>query len=284
MASNKYPGQCGTCAQRVPAGEGTLTRTDAGSWVTYHPHCVPAPRAPEQGEHDGWHRRHLAAFDVESTGVRTGVDRIVSASLRDTSGHTLELLVDPGVDIPAEATATHGITNEQVREHGRPPAEALDELADALARYLNAGIPIVIYNAVYDLTLLETELRRHGLRSLTDRAGGTLAPIVDPLVIDRHVDRYRKGGRTLEVVCAFYGVTHPGPHRADADTQACMDLAIAIAACHRTIADTSLADLHAGQAEWYAESVAYFAERFPERHYEPAWPIATVTVEEWPGE
>ncbi|WP_018352600.1 exonuclease domain-containing protein [Longispora albida] len=282
MAVNRYPGQCHVCEQRVPAGEGTRARSDSDDrWIVYHQHCIPAPRAPEPGDHDGWHRRPLAAFDVESTGVRHSVDRIVSASVRDTAGQSMELLIDPGVEIPAGATATHGITTEQARASGRQPAEALGELADTLAAYLRAGTPIVIYNAVYDLTLLESELLRHGLPSLLARAGRIEPLIIDPLVLDRHVDRYRKGGRTLEVVCAHYGVTHPGPHRADADTQACLDLAIAIARRYPEVARMNLADLFARQAAAHAEQAAYWASRG--RDADPAWPVGAIAAEVWPG-
>jgi DNA polymerase-3 subunit epsilon len=281
MAANKYPGQCGACSQVVDAGAGTLTRTDVGTWVTYHPQCFPAPRPPVFGDHDGWHRQPLAAFDVESTGVRHSVDRIVSASLRDTSGRSMQVLLDPGVDIPAEATATHKITTADARARGRRPAAALEELAETLTGYLRSGTPVVIYNAVFDLTLLESELLRYRLRSLVDRADGLAPLIIDPLVIDRHVDRYRVGGRTLQQVCAFYGVRHAQPHQADADTRACLDLAIAIASCHPQLAGLRLTDLYASQMAWHAEHVAYLATRFPNRHFDPSWPLAAVAADPW---
>ncbi len=281
MAVNKYPGSCGTCARDVPAGAGSLTKA-SGRWVTYHSHCVPAPRAPGVGEHDGWHRRPLAAFDVESTGVRHSIDRIVSACVRDTSGNTVDFLVDPGVDIPAEAIATHGITTEHAREHGQDARWALDVIAETLAGYVRAGVAIVIYNAVYDLTLLGCELLRHGLASLAERTPGHRLLVIDPLVLDRHVDRFRSGGRTLEAVCAFYGVTHPGPHRADADASACLDLSIAIAARYPHVAAMSLVDLNTQQAAWYGERMSYIASRFPDRDIDPRWPMAQVAVEPWP--
>lgn len=281
MAANKYPGLCGACAGNVPAGTGALTQAH-GRWVTYHAQCLPPARAPQAGDHDGWHRRPLAAFDVESTGVRHSIDRIVSACVRDTAGNAVELLIDPGVDIPAEATATHGITTEYARCHGQPARQALDILADAVAAYVRDGTPVVIYNAVYDLTLLESELLRHGLVSLTDRIAGHPPIVIDPLVIDRHVDRFRTGGRTLSTVCDFYGVTHAGPHRADADARACLDLAIAIAARHPNIAALEPVELHARQATWYADHVSFLAGRFPDRVFDPRWPVAHVAAEPWP--
>ena len=53
--------------------------------------------------------------------------------------------------------------------------------------------------------------------------------LVDPLVLDRHVDRYRKGKRTLSTVAAHYGVTLEGAHRAAGDAAATVGVARAIA-------------------------------------------------------
>ena len=63
------------------------------------------------------------------------------------------------------------------------------------------GIPVVVYNAPYDLSLLDRECRRNGLEPI-DAPG----PVIDPLVIDKAVDSYRKGKRTLEVAAAHYRV------------------------------------------------------------------------------
>ena len=66
---------------------------------------------------------------------------------------------------------------------------------------LAVGIPLVVYNAPYDLSLLDRECRRHRVEPL-----GYPHPVIDPLVIDKAVDRYRKGKRTLVAAAERYGV------------------------------------------------------------------------------
>lgn len=206
-----------------------------------------------------WTDGPLLGFDTETTGVDTSSDRIVTAALvhRDAGGTRPALwLVDPGVEIPAAATAVHGITTEHARAHGRPPADALEEVATELAKAFSAGTPVVAFNACYDLTLLETELRRHGLLTVAERVGGPLRPVIDPLVLDREHDRFRKGKRTLGILCEVYGVTPDdgGLHSADVDVVATLDVLEALVRRFPVIGQTDLDALHdaqvAGHRRW----------------------------------
>lgn len=65
-------------------------------------------------------KRPLAFFDLETTGVNVAQDRIVEISViklnPDGTEDTLTELVNPGVPIPAEAAAVHGISNEKVAD------------------------------------------------------------------------------------------------------------------------------------------------------------------------
>lgn len=62
-------------------------------------------------------------------------------------------------------------------------------------------------NARYDLSLLDRECRRYAVESISELLGDAPAPVIDPLVIDKHVDKYRKGKRALHALCAHYGVS-----------------------------------------------------------------------------
>ncbi|HWS58212.1 MAG TPA: exonuclease domain-containing protein, partial [Actinotalea sp.] len=195
-----------------------------------------------------WIGGPVVGFDTETTGVDVDVDRIVTAAVvrRDADGRvtTATWLIDPGVEIPAAAAAIHGITTERARAHGCPPAAAVEEIATVLADALRRGEPVVAYNAAFDLSLLDAELRRHGLPRLAERIGGEPRAILDPLVLDRHLDRYRRGKRRLGDLCAHYGISTRDLHTADVDVLATLEVLAAIARCHPAIADLELAELH----------------------------------------
>ncbi|MEI5097904.1 3'-5' exonuclease [Streptomyces sp. PmtG] len=211
----------------------------------------------------GWHRELLIGFDLETTGTDPREARIVTGAVVEVRAGQergrREWLADPGVPIPADAVAVHGITDERAAAEGRPAAEVADAIAGVLVSSWQSGVPVVAYNAAFDLTLLSAELARHGLPSLRERLGGAEpGPVVDPYAIDRTVDRYRRGKRNLEAVCAEYGVVLDTAHDAHADALAAARLATAIADRHAKVADLGPAELHRRQVEWYAEWAADF--------------------------
>ncbi|MGW1157901.1 exonuclease domain-containing protein [Streptomyces sp. NPDC002519] len=210
-----------------------------------------------------WHRELLTGFDLETTGTDPYEARIVTGAVIEVKdGEPLgrrEWLADPGVEIPADAVAVHGISNERVAAEGSPADQVADAIADVLAEYWKAGVPIVAYNASFDLTLLTAELRRYGLPSLRERLGGLEpGPVIDPYTVDRRADRYRRGKRTLEAVCGEYGVLLDSAHDAAADALAAARLARAIAGRHPKIAALGPAELHRRQIEWHADWAADF--------------------------
>ena len=164
-------------------------------------------------------------------------------------------LADPGIDIPEEATALHGITTAHAREHGRPAAEVVEEIWGGLVTAWAAGLPVVGFNVAYDLTLLDRELRRHHGRKLT--IGG---PVIDPLVIDRHYDRYRRGSRKLDAMCGHYRVVLDGAHDATHDAVAAARLAWKQARTYPDLAAMDLDELTLAQACWHAEWAGHLRE------------------------
>ncbi|MER5218461.1 3'-5' exonuclease [Streptomyces sp. NPDC002838] len=210
----------------------------------------------------GWHRELLIGFDLETTGTDPREARIVTAAVIEVrAGQPVgrrEWLADPGVEIPADAVAVHGISNERAAAEGSPADQVADAVADVLVAYWKTGVPVVAYNAAFDLTLLSAELHRHGLPSLRDRLGIDPAPVIDPYTIDRWADRYRRGKRNLEAVCTEYGVPLDSAHDASADALAAARLACAIAGRHPKVAALGPAELHRRQIEWYAEWAADF--------------------------
>lgn len=212
-----------------------------------------------------WHTGRLAGFDLETTGVDVETDRIVTACVVQCGGgqstQSTTWLADPGVEIPDGAAAVHGITTEKARAEGRPAAEVVEQVVAALAQVVLNGVPVVAMNATYDLTLLDREARRHGVQPLTDVVGDDLR-VIDPRVLDKAVDRFRRGGRKLEDLCRHYGVTLDGAHSADADAIAACRVAWRIATNKPQIGRADLADLHRWQIDWAAEQAESLADYF----------------------
>ncbi|WP_200328803.1 exonuclease domain-containing protein [Leucobacter sp. L43] len=202
----------------------------------------------------------LAVFDTETTGIDTAHARIVSASiaLLGAGGEVSERydwLLDPGIEIPAAAVQVHGISNEIARTSGIEAAVGVRQIVDQLLEMIERGFPVVAYNAPYDLTLLAAEAARHGVPWPTE-----ISPVIDPLVLDKQLDRYRKGKRTLEAVAAHHGVDIGNAHDAGDDAIAAGRVLQKIAAKYADVVPAELDELHRLQIEWAAAQAASFQE------------------------
>lgn len=224
-----------------------------------------------------WLRR-IGVFDLETTGIDVANDRIVTAhvGVLDAEGHQIVArtwLADPGVGIPEGATAVHGITTERARAEGRPSSEVVAQVLIALRSLLAQGVPVVAYNASYDFSLLAHEAVRHGLAPLVDPA-----PIIDPFVLDKAFDRYRRGKRTLSIVAEHYAVVLDEAHEASADAIAAGRVAQAIA--RQFALPETVYDLHTRQIGWARAQAESLTEYFvsigridPDDTVDGAWPV-----------
>lgn len=224
--------------------------------------------------------RRIGVFDLETTGIDVTADRIVTAyvGLLDENGgviHDEHWLADPGIEIPEGATAVHGITTEQARAEGRPAHEVVAEVTHALRTLLSAGIPVVAYNAAYDFSLLKYEGQRHGVATIDSPA-----PVIDPLVLDKTCDRYRKGKRTLDVVAAHYAVPLECAHEASADAIAAGRVALALVERYADRLPDDLLELHTRQIGWAREQAESLTEYFirigriePSEVLDGSWPV-----------
>ncbi|MFC5432617.1 3'-5' exonuclease [Microbacterium suwonense] len=220
----------------------------------------------------------VGVFDLETTGVDVGTDRIVTAHVGVLNRHGREIaardwLADPGVPIPDGATAVHGVSTEHARTHGRPAAEVVAEVSRALSTLLSQGMPIVAYNASYDFSLLAHEAARHGVPPLINPQ-----PVIDPLVIDKAYDRYRPGKRTLSVVAEHYAVPLDDAHEASADAVAAGRVALALA--KQFALPPTAAELHTQQIGWARDQAESLTEYFvkvgrlePAQRLDGSWPI-----------
>jgi DNA polymerase III subunit epsilon len=213
-----------------------------------------------------WHLGMMCAFDIESTGPDPETARLVTACVAwvDGSGNTPPAsrgwLVDPGCDIPEQATAIHGITTAHARENGVPAAAALPEVTGELIRAASAGTPVIAYNAPYDLTVLDRETRRHGMAAFGGELDAAKGTIVDPFVLDKALDPYRKGSRKLADVAAHYGVKAGEAHTAAGDAVTAARVAWKIAAAYPHVGRMSLTELHAFQVKAKAGQARSFQD------------------------
>lgn len=225
-----------------------------------------------------WANR-IAVFDLETTGLDLREARIVTACVVELNregqpvGQTFEWLADPQIEIPEAASNVHGVTTEIAQREGREASEVVAEILDTLRGFFAQGVPVVAYNASYDFSILHHEAIRHGLAPLSQPA-----PIIDPMVVDKKVEQYRKGKRTLSVVSDYYGVALSDAHNATADAIAAGRVAQAIARRHGSVLPSDAFSLHEAQVVWSAEQDASF-EKWMRQNNDPnftatlGWPV-----------
>ena len=214
----------------------------------------------DAGQPVAWHKGLMAGFDLETTGVDVWSDRVVTAAIIKVKPgapvNTTRWIADPGVEIPTGASDIHGITTEMARADGRPIRDVLSEITVELATILASGVPVVTMNGSYDFSLLRAECVRHGVEPL-DRRILAVAPVVDIRVIDKHVDRYRRGGRKLVDLCAYYEVRLDQAHDAAADVLGSLRVAYKIANKYPQL-QIDPHELHRQQVAWAAEQAESF--------------------------
>ena len=218
----------------------------------------------------------IGAFDLETSGVDVLNDRIVTANFTwihpDGTYIAKDWLVNPGVEIPEEAAAVHGVSTEYARAHGMDPRQALIETSEALNTAAAANLPVVGHNVSFDMSLLKAELRRHNLPALD------WFPVVDTMVVDKAVDKYRKGPRKLEATAKVYGVTLDNAHTADADALAAGLIFRALARKYPKRVDIPLPELHAAQIKWRREQQESLEDYLRRKNNDPtlmlqkSWP------------
>lgn len=226
------------------------------------PDLVPEP----------WWEGTLVVFDLETTGVDPETARVVTAnvSILKPGRPPVERtwLINPGVEIPEESTGVHGVDNETAQRDGVPAADGTADIIATLRDVTAGGEPLVAYNASYDLTVLDREARRHGVEPFTPGV------VVDPFVLDRQYDKWRKGPRTLGAACAHYGVDLNDAHSADADAIAAGELTRALG---RKFGLPPYGSVVRAQQVWKAQQARsleeYFRKTRPDVVVRGEWPV-----------
>lgn len=161
-------------------------------------------------------------LDTETTG-RERDARIVDLAIVAMDGTVLySLLVNPGVAIPPEASAVHGITDRAVEK-----LWDFGSWASEIAMCLH-GRQILVYNVGYDIPVLENELKRCGFDPPAWRPECAMLAYAD---FDGTPGNYPGSFKwhRLEDAARRFGIA-PGGHRALADARVCRELVLAMAA------------------------------------------------------
>ncbi len=151
----------------------------------------------------------LIVFDLETTGLNLQLDRIIEIAYLKIfpSGQATseQILVNPETEIPKEASAIHGITNETIKN--KPPFRQIaQEIWEIFNNCHYSGFNIINF----DLPLLKREFLRTGINF-----DYTRKDIIDAKVIFHYMEP-----RTLSAAYRFYcGKEHSDAHQALADVQ-----------------------------------------------------------------
>ena len=152
-------------------------------------------------------------LDTETTGldpsqghrlVEIGCIELVN---RIPSGQTFHAYLNPERDMPAEAFAIHGLTDEFLKD--KP---LFTQVADDLVAFLGDA-PLVIHNAAFDIGFLNAELERL-CRPLIGRER-----MIDTLLIARR--KHPGGSNRLDDLCVRYAIdnSHRSKHGALLDAE-----------------------------------------------------------------
>ena len=161
--------------------------------------------------------RPLIFFDLETTGTDIANDRIVEISLLKLFPDNREGLetfrINPGIPIPAEATAVHGISDEDVKD--KPSFSALSEILLGIL----SNSDLCGYNLLkFDFPLLRMEFSRNNIPF--DTLG---VKLIDPMRIFM-----KNEPRDLTAALQFYcSETLEDAHSAEADTIATKKILLA---------------------------------------------------------
>lgn len=173
-------------------------------------------------------KRPIIFFDLETTGVDTASDRIVEISMVkigvDGTKTVKTRRINPEMPIPAEATAVHGITDEDVKDE-----PTFKQIAKSLAQFIE-GCDFGGFNSNrFDLPMLVEEFMRAEVDVDFSRRK----------FVDVQTIFHRKEQRTLVAAYKFYcDKDLENAHSAEADTLATYEVLEAQIERYGDIGDT----------------------------------------------
>lgn len=157
--------------------------------------------------------KEFVAVDIETTGLDTESDQILSIGAVKYDGTEFYRLIKQDVDVPKPIVELTGITSGMLSKEGVPLQEALGELTDFVG-----DMPIVGYNFRFDSAFLNRDYRKCGMQELKNEIKDLL-PVVKRK--EKFLDNYK-----LQTVLSNYGIENKVPHNAVSDARATKELAM----------------------------------------------------------
>ena len=198
---------------------------------------------------NAWWEGPLVGLRLGTTGTDVETARIVTAEVAVHDAHHEvridHVVVDPGVETGDDAAGAGRAMPDAARPGGMPARDGVAAVVRLLAEH--AHLPLVVSHGVVDLTVLDRELRRHGLAALPAR------PVIDPLVLDKHLDPGAPGRRSWRAVAEGHGEPLDAAHAGDVGAMPAIRLARALGRTGRLPADVR--ELHRRQVAWHSEQV-----------------------------
>jgi DNA polymerase III epsilon subunit family exonuclease len=152
-------------------------------------------------------------LDLETTGLRSTEHEIIEVGAirvnRDSTTHeTFQTLVRPSVAVPEKIVRLTGITQQMIDRDGIPLDTAIHSLLDFIG-----DLPLVVFNAKFDLSFLKRAAGRQGKR-IPNR-------VICALEMSRRAWPGLRSYR-LQTLAKLGGLSHNGSHRALADCQSAL--------------------------------------------------------------
>lgn len=176
-------------------------------------------------------------LDTETTGTGTD-DSVIEVAVINNNGEVLlDTLVYPAnhKPVPEEAVAIHGIDDDMLVS-----APSFREVADSLRALLGNGNPVVVYNAAFDVAMIQQDMNRLGIPPFPVRAECAMLAFA-AMVHKQHGGRWikldyafalmteaAKGGPASDAPIDLDAMVGAVSHRAHADAERCRQVVLAM--------------------------------------------------------
>lgn len=142
-------------------------------------------------------------LDTETTGMDPAEgDKLVEIGcieLQDhiPTGRTYHQYINPERDVPAEAVAVHGLTQERLKDE-----PTFGEVVGDFLDFLGTDSKLVIHNAEFDMKFINAELKTFGFPSLDNKR------VIDTLMMARQ--KFPGSPANLDALCRRFNVDNTG--------------------------------------------------------------------------